>query len=375
MKKLIYIANIRLPTEKAHGIQIMKTCEALGISGVKVKLVTPTRINVLATDPFIFYGVNNNLLEIEEVYVPDTIHFGKGGSVVQSALFFVRILFLAIHEEGDTVFYSRDKFIVILLALLGRKIFWEAHSGSAGILTRLATRMPRGVIAISQGIKKDLVRYRQYDKKIIVAHDGVDLKQYNISKSKEETRKQLGLPLDRKIITYSGSLNLYSWKGTDVFIEAARLFDPQIYLFLLVGGSQEDILWMKKVTESAPVLFVGQQLPENVPLYLRASNVLVLPNKKGDVISECYTSPMKLFEYMASEVPIVASRLPSIEEVLSDDNSCLVEPNNALELAVGIRKVVMDEQYSRNIATQARVDVLNYTWSKRAEIIINFIKF
>lgn len=373
IKKFFYIANIRLPTEKAHGIQIMKTCEALSFLGVDVTLVIPTRINTLLADPFIFYAINGKPFEISKVYVPDLIQWRKIGGVTQNILFAVRMIPIAFKEKGDAVFYSRDKFVIILLSLFGKKVFWESHSGESGFLVRLAVKMSHGVVAISRGIKKDISQSERYDKKIIVAPDGVDLGQYDIAMSQEEARKQLNLPLDRKIVTYSGSLSLYSWKGVDIFVEAAHSFDARTHLFVLVGGSQKDVMRLKKEVGGAPVLFVGQQLPEKIPLYLKASDVLVLPNKKGDPASDRYTSPMKLFEYMASGVPIVASNLPSICEVLNSSNSFLVEPNNPETLADGIMAALNNPKGAHLFAVRSKEDVKEYIWTKRAERILAFI--
>ena len=80
--KLLYIANIRLPTEKAHGIQIMKMCEAFAHEGVNVELVVPRRFNVIKEDPFAYYGVGKNFTTTR---IPsfDLIAFGKIGFFVQ----------------------------------------------------------------------------------------------------------------------------------------------------------------------------------------------------------------------------------------------------------------------------------------------------
>ena len=58
--EIIYIANIRLPTEKAHGHQIMETCQALAATGAHVELWVPWRRNPLRGDPFAFYNVSRN---------------------------------------------------------------------------------------------------------------------------------------------------------------------------------------------------------------------------------------------------------------------------------------------------------------------------
>src|SRR5574342_1383259 len=64
MTRLIYIANIRLPTEKAHGLQIMQNCEAFANSGAVVELWTAGRVNTAEmraiTDPWSHYGVEHN---------------------------------------------------------------------------------------------------------------------------------------------------------------------------------------------------------------------------------------------------------------------------------------------------------------------------
>ena len=76
---------------------------------------------------------------------------------------------------------------------------------------------------------------------------------------------------------------------------------------------------------------------------------------------------------MASGTPIVASDLPSIREVLSEDNAVLVEAGNVVELANGIKKVLTQEDLSDSLVKQANLDVKKYDWESRAKEIVNFI--
>ena len=92
-----------------------------------------------------------------------------------------------------------------------------------------------------------------------------------------------------------------------------------------------------------------------------------------EIISAKYTSPLKMFEYMASGCPIVAQNLPSFREVLSGENSFLVEPGNAKALADQIAWVFDNEELAKNKASKAIEDIQEYTWKKRAEKILNFI--
>jgi glycosyltransferase involved in cell wall biosynthesis len=96
-------------------------------------------------------------------------------------------------------------------------------------------------------------------------------------------------------------------------------------------------------------------------------DVLVLPNTATH-ISARYTSPLKLFEYMAAGRPIVASDLPALREVLTDgENALLVEPGNAAQLADAIGRLLHDPELAQRLAAAAWRDVQAYSWDRRAE--------
>jgi len=95
--------------------------------------------------------------------------------------------------------------------------------------------------------------------------------------------------------------------------------------------------------------------------------VLVLPNSAQEPISREYTSPLKLFEYMAAGRPIVASDLPSLREVLSHShNAWLVPPDDPAALAGALCTVRDDPALGSRLAAQASADIAAYTWDGRA---------
>ena len=104
-------------------------------------------------------------------------------------------------------------------------------------------------------------------------------------------------------------------------------------------------------------------------MYLRAADVLVLPNSAKKEVSKTYTSPMKLFEYMASSVPIVASDLQSLREVLDDSTCYFFISDNSESLATVITKALKDLQAPAK-AARPHEKVQRYTWGNRAESIL-----
>ena len=142
--------------------------------------------------------------------------------------------------------------------------------------------------------------------------------------------------------------------------------------FVFVGGMKNDLIRFSLLIRQKQlnnVLLVGQRPHAEIPYYLKAADVLVLPNSATEKISSHYTSPMKLFEYMASGTPIVASDLPSIREVLNWQNATLVRPDDPKDLARGIEAVLKNKKWADKIAKKAKIDSVGYDWSKRVKDI------
>jgi glycosyltransferase involved in cell wall biosynthesis len=142
---------------------------------------------------------------------------------------------------------------------------------------------------------------------------------------------------------------------------------------LIVGGHERepDLERLRRLTGELGigerVTFTGLVEPGRVPELLARAFVLALPNP-ASAISTHFTSPLKLFEYMAAGRPIVASDLPSIREVLADgDTALLVAPGDAQALAAAIRRLDEDRTLAAELAGRALARSRDYSWSRRAE--------
>ena len=381
--KIYYIANSRIPTEKAHGIQVIKMCEAFTSRGIDVKLVLPWRFNKIKQDPFEYYGVKKNF-KIIRVPSLDLILLGipKIGFLIQAATFgFFAAVYLLLKSRPKDIIYSRDEFSLCFFSFLRRNLFWEAHTfpGSPQKYQRILKKI-KGLVAISHGLKKSFQAVGMAEEKILVAPDAVDLARFAVKESSQECRKKLSLPQDKKIVLYTG--HLYKWKGADVLMESSEFLSENTLVYL-VGGTEEDVASYKpssraqaeglKAESYKLVTFVGHRSHKEIPYWLKAADVLVLPNSAKEKISAIYTSPLKLFEYMAGGKPIVASDLPSLREILNENTAVLVEPDNPEALAKGIEKVLKDGVLAGKIAQNAAEEAKNYTWEKRAQNILTFL--
>jgi len=146
----------------------------------------------------------------------------------------------------------------------------------------------------------------------------------------------------------------------------------------IVGGMPDDVERKRRLVEetgATNVTLVGHVLPERVPLYLSAADVLVLPMSARYAHTAYYASPLKLFEYMASRRPIVTSNLPSICEVLKDKHTALmVEPDSPESLANGIQTLLACPELCERLSENAFRDVQQYTWRKRAGKIVKLFE-
>ena len=369
--KLFYIANIRMPTEKAHGVQIAKMCEALAGQGIEVVLVLPKKHTPIKEDIYSYYKVKQNF-KIVRLNSPDLIgcdkFFGRLGFYLEILYFNFKVKKL-VKSEKPEILYTREHQLVWLMSKYHHNIYLETHVFSNSNFYKKCFNQANGVIVITYKLKELIQPFHQ---KVLVAADGVDLKQFNLDLDKTEARGQLKLPTEKKAVIYVG--HLYEWKGVETLARAAKYLsnDYQIYF---TGGMKNDIIRFKLLakSENLPIKIIGHCPYEQIPFWLKAADVLVITGNPQADISVHYTSPMKLFEYMAAKRPIVASDLPSFREILSEANSILVKAGDAQAMAEGIKKAGEDSELAKKLAGQAYQDVQQYSWEKRAKAIINFI--
>ena len=380
--KITYLANIRLPTEKAHGIQITKMCESFASLGHEVTLVVPDRVSAITTDPFEYYGLRRNfIINRLPTYNPKVIT--AAFFRLQSFLFFILSFWFMLPRKEDLV-YSRETGPLLLLALLGRRFIWEVHTAKGPVLARYLARRAVSVVAITAGLKDALVSVGVPAQRILVAHDAIDPDDFPTGEDKGELRKSLGLPPSRKIVGYVGKYRtaglakgVSGSKGVDEFIEAfakAREDAPDA-LLLLVGLNPDELSLVTDIAVRFGIpkdarVIVGHVAHRQALAYMRAADVLVMNYPALEHYAH-FMSPLKLFEYMASGAAIVSTDLPSVREVLDESCAVLVPPDDGPALAGGISVLLGDAERVSVLAHAASLRVRErHTWLSRTEGIL-----
>ena len=387
--RIAYFADIRFPLERANGIQTMETCYALAERGHDVDLIVRKDTHVPPRDPFEYYGLApSERVRIEQAPVPDRpatarrlsyLAFAAGrafgrarADVILTRDLGVAALLLRVPSRPPLVYESHGYAPDVASAL--PELVATARPASLRKLRRLARREAAvwrgadGYVTITAGLAQTLTARFGKRPRLRVVPDGV-------RRTSRDPHRTGARPAERagaegpSTVAYAG--HLYPWKGVDVLVEA--LAQVPGVRGLIAGGheAEPDLARLRALAArlgvADRVTFTGIVPPPRVAALLGDASVLVLPNT-ASAISTQFTSPLKLFEYMAAGRPIVASDLPSIREVLTHEaNALLVAPGDARALAAAIRRLLADSPLAVRLGTAALGAVDEYTWSRRAE--------
>ncbi len=381
--RILYLADIRFPLERANGIQTMQTCHALAGRSHAVTLMVRADTARPPRDPFAYYGLPAiPSLEVRSIRV-------GGPPAARRAIYALQSGLAVVARRVADVVLTRDLGIASLLLALPRAVraplVYESHgyapavSGSLDELlsgakaagarkkNRLETRERRvwgradGYATITAGLAAELTQRFGPRPRLAVVPDGAALAGGRTYHERE--------PNTPPVVVYAG--HLYPWKGVDVLIDALAAL-PGVRAVIVGGHPAEPDLARTRARAvergiAERVEFTGLVPPPDVAAYLTHADVLVAPNTPT-AVSKAYTSPLKLFEYLAAGRPIVASDLPAIREVLRHgENAVLVEPGSPEALAAGIHQVLSDAALARRLARRAFDDAGAFAWERRAE--------
>ena len=387
---VLCFADTRFPIERANGLQTMATCQALASQGHDVTLIVRPDSAAVARDPFAFYDLPRaKRLQIETI--------ARSAGRRASRIRFLLSALKRASEHSDATIWTRDlglaAFLLQLPAARRPTVVYESHGvapvvsaempqllGNSALaptrrkLERLDARERRvwrrapAYVTITRALADDLAARYGPRPNVFVIPDGASLEVDGEADRIASDGDSSDHPRQATVVGYAG--HLYPWKGVDVLVRALALV-PRLG-GLIVGGhpGEDDRARIERLVGQLGlhdrVRITGLVPFRDVRAHLRAASILVLPNS-ASAISERYTSPLKLFEYLALGRPIVASNLRSIREVLTDERTALlVPPDNPAALASALDRLDSDRELAASLGREARALASEYTWDKRA---------
>ncbi len=374
--RILYVFPEPLPLPRARGIQVTHTVAALAQQGITVCLAYVPSED--PGDPLTAYG-------IERPRGVELVPLSRGLPAPFSRLpmhsnrlFFYRLSRWLKQEKkrGRSPALIMARHLKVAHALLNTfpdiPLLYEAHEVFADVAP-LAKREPlarieksvlqraRALVAISRGVAEDLKKRYPLERELHVLPDAVSWPARIPEKPWHEAGQH---------IVYTGSF--FPWKGVQDLVAAAKWL-PGCRI-TLIGGSPERIREYQSQVPvgGAEVTFTGYVSHAEALKALGQACIAVLPNRAEP--NSLWSSPLKLFEYMASGCAVVAADLPSVREALADDEAIWVPPGDSQALAAGIQRLVSDPEQARQMGERLRQRAKRHTWEARAEKLVAIMR-
>ena len=286
------------------------------------------------------------------------------GKIFLDVFLYFKVLSLLRRQHYDVVHSHEEAafFVIGLARRYGMKHVYDMHSSLPhqlksfqafditifrSIFTALEKRVLQtcdGIITICSELEDIATRDCGDTPQMMIENTGDDSKVFG--REVDDLRAKYNLA-DKPIALYTGTFEPY--QGLDLLLEAfaVLLSSGQVAHLLMVGGHPLQVKHYTDIAHSLSlqdhVTFVGSVHPSRIPSFLEATDVIVSPRSKGE-----YT-PLKIYNYMRSGRPIVATDLPTHTQTLDSTVACLVSPTPD-GLAAGMRRIFDNPEIGKRLA-------------------------
>lgn len=381
-QKVAYIQNIRPQNHIAHGVYVIKVCEAWYKNGFLSYLLVPKKPfkkGIENFDIWDYFNVEKNSIKIINLFnVPP---------------FWLKLLFREKYFTAETLFLAFSSIIFclrnnikiietseyevvwlysLLSPLLKIKIIYDVH-------IKMPVNIPSFIKNNITTIIASSIKYSEIFNDLGLGSKTMALPNgYDPQIFKLENKKLQDKDVDRFVIGYHGRFEtLGIEKGINNMLIIGSKLKAKIPLkLMMIGGPQE---YLERYQELAKNLgykadecqILSQVSHSQVGNYIDQFDLcwLIYPRSERFMYE---MSPLKAIEYMASGKAIIASDFHSIRQVLNSNNAYLVDPDDKEEIIESIIKIYQNKGDAMNRAKHAYADVSQYTWENRQKKIISF---
>lgn len=384
MYKITYISDARIPSEMANSVSILNLCSTFSELGNEVNLLKRWRYqnrNVNIDDVFDMYGLQTkfNIVDIPNLdlsvldnKIPKL--FLKPLNYINKRIWeYYASNFVTSNFNSDFIYMRNNmpyvlnnlvqlkKFIVLEFLDVPVQRYFDIYKKSIKNNKNLV------LLAITSNLADKISEIFDVKRSnIFVSSTGVNRSMFDFSKSKRLKSK--------KTVMYIGSL--HPNRGVDNVILASKAIKN--HEFIIIGGNKQEVNNIKNkhnIFAHKNLSFFYHQNHSQISKFYEQSDILVLPMISKDIHTRLYASPNKLFEYLASGKPIIASNIESLKEILRDGiNALFFNPEDSSDLIDKINILLKDQGLADRLSKNALEIVDNYTWKTKAQNILSLIK-
>ncbi len=219
------------------------------------------------------------------------------------------------------------------------------------------------VLSINEGLRDYTIQMGAQREKTEVIRAGIDFERFNPELDGSAVREKLGITQDDIVLFFMGWL--YGFSGLkEVALELAK--DPQIHkhikLMVLGKGDLWDTLQVIRREHKLEdrIIILDWQPYEEVPKYIAASDICILPAYKNEIMQNIV--PIKMYEYMAMGKPVIATRLSGLVKEFGEGNGVVYinKPEEVLNITIRL----MNKNNIKQAGREAVGFVEGYDWNK-----------
>ena len=362
-KPLIIIANSKFPFGYANSVNVFRMTTAFAKAGYQIRLIAFRSRLMLGQNVLRItcrrYG-DNPQIKSHFLWWP----FSKGSEIFITLFSSLYLIF----SNRKKIIFTRVKYTAYLSAFLKYQTIYECHAPPKSILQiiidkfLIKSKMVKFIV-ISSGLKSQFQSMNIDTKKMIIAHDGGRML---FSPPHPDNFKK-----PCRQIGYIGSL--YKGRGLEIILKLAKIM--QNYNFHVIGDL--DAISHHPTPPIDNIYYYDTMTPNQAEHVTNLFDALLMPYQsevkiRNNTDTSRWMSPMKMFEYMLSGVPIISSDLPALREILINEvDSLMVEPNNLQKWKNALERF-NDNQLRYKLASNAYKKASSqFTWDIRLKIILS----
>ncbi len=385
--KIAFVTKISMPGKRGVCFAIAQMCHAFSQNGHQVKLILPNREidQSLRNENFWdYFQIQRNSFEIKKLPAIVLPRFNIREIVLGWSFSLVTFIYFIFQRPSYVHLFTECKELLVLLRIFSwlyhPTVVYEVHvlphNPYEKILDWLGVPVANLVISTTQNVAG---HYKSKVKLVKVVPSGINLESFDYKTPKTKIRQRLGVATNKIIIGYGGRFVTDKMeKGIPDLIRAVSILKKNYKNMILfcVGGPAEYVnkyrlLSKKSGLTAREAIFLDHVPPSRLYEYMRVFDVCVMPFPNNPHFAYIM-SPLKMFEYMASKNPIVATNLPSVKEVLTNgETALLAKPGNHKDIALNIDLLIRDQKLGRRLSKAAFLLVAKtHTWRKRQRAII-----